>query len=147
MIIGSEIMYHIYDGGSGSSDRRVTIGYCKENPEEVLLQLIRTHCIHSYKSLCWRPIEEYPSNCEGLVIYPVESEDMKGISITGKLSDLMTDKFIKRAEWNKFSPEKFQTTIDKKHEYAEHFDGNNKRKNVYMNIVNDWNDILSKIKC
>lgn len=145
MIIGSKISYRIYDGGDGHMDKEVLIGYCKENPCEVLEKLIKTHCIHSYKTSYCRPIEEYPSNCNGLIIYPVESENMKGISIIGSLSDMMQDENMRRSEWDKFSKDKFQIVIDEKYKYAEHFEDSNSYKNIYREIVRDWKEVINHI--
>lgn len=142
MTMGSKIMYYVWDGGSGTNDQQVTIGYCKESPKEVLTKLIRTHCINSYKEILWRTVEEYPANLSGLMIYPVDDKTMKGISITGFLSELMNEKLMKQSEWSEFSIEKFCNSITKRHELVERLP----YKVKYREIVKDWEAVFSTCK-
>ena len=84
--MGSVIYYHEWDGGSGFEDREYLIGYCKEEPIEVLKTILYTHDIHYYKGL-YRPIDyRCPCNVSGLNIH--ESSGPAGCAITSSLSDL-----------------------------------------------------------
>lgn len=140
MVIGSIIGYYF-----GASSTKGTIGYCKESPIEVLEKLIQTHYIHSYKNSFCTPTYYSPSIHEGITIYPAYSENMKGVSIIGNLSDLMDEKLIKQAEWDKFSLQNFKSNIEELTTYAEHFDDTNTYKSIYREIVKDLNIVFAKL--
>ena len=86
----TKIERHIWDGGSGFSDHQEIVGYCKEEPFEVLKELIFTHIIHYYQGL-YMPIDtRCPNNVGGLVITKYTESEGCGLKtiVTGYLRDL-----------------------------------------------------------
>jgi len=84
----TKISYQTWSGGSGSGDQQILIGYCKEEPIEVLIKVYKEFYIYSYKGL-YRPIDySYPNNCLGLVIDYVKDDAISGMTITGDINDL-----------------------------------------------------------
>lgn len=86
----TKIERHIWDGGSGFNNRQELVGYCKEEPFEVLKELMFTHVIHVYRGL-YMPIDRrYPNNVEGLVITKYTEGEQNGLKtiVTGYLKDL-----------------------------------------------------------
>lgn len=84
----TKISYQTWSGGSGSGDQQILIGYCKEEPVEVLKKVYKNFYIYEYKGL-YRPIDySYPNNCLGLAISYVTDDIISGMSITGLLNDL-----------------------------------------------------------
>lgn len=82
----TRIDFQTWDGGSGIDSCRYTIGYCKEEPLEVLKSVMFTHHVYHYKDL-YMPIDRHhPNNVQGLVI--CQAERISGVTITGNLSDL-----------------------------------------------------------
>ena len=84
----TKIQYRSWDGGEGGDYE--LIGYCKEEPFEVLKKVILTHNVYHYLGL-YRPIDyNFPNNVEGLVIDEVEEMAPKGlkVEITGSIDDL-----------------------------------------------------------
>lgn len=66
--MSTEISYKTYDGGEGSNCPINFIGYCKEEPAEVLKYVLFTHDVYHYGEL-YRPIDErFPNNVSGLCI-------------------------------------------------------------------------------
>jgi hypothetical protein len=147
--MATKILRHIWDGGSGFDDREVLIGYCNEQPIEVLEKLIKTHCIYSYRTSYCRPIEEYPSNCNGLVIKDYNAEDEKqyglDITITRSINDYINFEMFKKHEWNKFDISKFKNRVERIKEYAQHFEDINPYKKIYLNIYEDFKKVYEKI--
>jgi len=84
----TKISYQTWSGGSGAGDKKDLIGYCKEEPVEVLKKIYKEFYIFEYKGL-YRPIDySYPNNCLGLVISYVADDIISEMSITGLLDDL-----------------------------------------------------------
>lgn len=138
---------YYYDGGRGTTDRSFIIGYCKEEPIEVLEKLIKTHCIHSYKQTYCEPISEYPANCDGIMIFDYNNDDCDryGITITKSIDDYMNNEWVKKYEWNKFSLDKFLNTIGKTKTYYQHFDDSNNYKDIYRKIYKDFSSVYSSL--
>lgn len=84
--MGTEIKYQTYSGGDGSGDGSVTIGYCKEEPFDVLKKLLFTHDIYDFLGL-YRPIDYgFPNNVSGLCI--IDSNGPNGCGINSSLENL-----------------------------------------------------------
>lgn len=86
----TKIERHIWDGGSGFNNRQELVGHCKEEPFEVLKELMFTHIIHVYQGL-YMPIDRRcPNNVEGLVITKYTEGEQNGLKtiVTGYLKDL-----------------------------------------------------------
>lgn len=88
--MGSIIHYHEWDGGSGFDDRIYLIGYCKEEPIEVIKKLLYTHDIHHYLGLYMPFDRRCPCNVSGLDID--ESNGPTGCVITLSVNDLKLSK-------------------------------------------------------
>ena len=85
--MATQILYQKWDGGGGYNDSSELIGYCKEEPLEVLKSIIMTHDVYHYLDL-YRPIDyDFPNNVAGLIINKFE-DCCNGITVTGSLSDL-----------------------------------------------------------
>lgn len=75
-----------WSGGSGAGDPQILIGYCKEEPKEVLEAVYETHYIYDYRGL-YRPIDyRFPNNVSGLVLDYVSWDDLRKIGITALVS-------------------------------------------------------------
>ena len=90
----SKISYNQWDGGQGCSDRVILIGYCKEEPKEVLAKVLYTHDIMRYRDL-YRPIDDrFPNNVAGLIVDEIKESSLQSrmvgveLKITGSLEDL-----------------------------------------------------------
>lgn len=82
----SKIEYQTWSGGSGMGDRKILIGYCDEDPREVLEAIHKTHYVYHYKDL-YRPVDyNYPNNCLGLLINYISPEDLENIGIAKVVS-------------------------------------------------------------
>lgn len=138
---------YYYDGGMGTSDRSFIIGYCKEEPIEVLERLIKTHCIHSYKQTYCEPINEVPANMEGIMICEYSTEDCErvGLAVTKNLDDYMENEWMNKFKWNKFTLEGFLKTVGKTKVYYKHFDTNNRYREIYHEIYNDFSNVYSNL--
>lgn len=87
-IMPTEIRYQSWDGGSGVNDKQTLIGYCKEDPKEVLKKVYKEYFINRYKDL-YRPVDyNFPNNVAGLVIKEITFNEVPGCQITGTLEDL-----------------------------------------------------------
>lgn len=137
----TKLYQHIYDGGEGSHDMSIFIGYCKEEPKEVLLKLIKQYCIHSYKTMYCNPIEEVPANMSGLELYEITEKECNtyGIKCFKNIEDYL--KQIEKYKWNEFSIEKLNKKINKLEIYYKHFDEDNSWKNIYKGIWKDFKSI------
>lgn len=83
----TKISFQTWSGGSGAGDPKILIGYCKEEPQEVLKQVYKDHYIYNYQDL-YRPVDyDYPNNVIGLIIEKVSSSP-NGTEIIGTLKDL-----------------------------------------------------------
>lgn len=81
----TKISYQTWSGGEGFNDPVMLIGYCKEEPFEVLKQVILTHDIYHYLDL-YRPIDyDYPNNVMGLIIQDFNEKGLKVISNINEL--------------------------------------------------------------
>lgn len=138
---------YCYDGGMGTSDRSYIIGYCKEEPIEVLERLIQTHCIHSYKRSYCTPIDEVPANMDGIMILEYSNKDcnMFGLKVVKSISDYLNNEWMERNKWNKFSLEGFLKTIGETQVYYKHFDNDNWNKEVYHDIYNDFSHVYANL--
>ena len=89
--MASTIYVHKWDGGSGINDTETLIGYCKEEPKEILKTILYTN-VSVYKYLGHRtPIDcRYPNNVSGLVIKEITDKECEklGIHIVGSFNDL-----------------------------------------------------------
>lgn len=75
--MSTEIRYQTWDGGEGWNCPCNLIGYCKEEPEEVLKFVLFTHDVYHYKDL-YRPIDNgYPNNVTGLYITEFNRDDVQ----------------------------------------------------------------------
>lgn len=87
----SIIYIHKWDGGMGCNDIKTLIGYCKEEPKEILKTILYTN-VSVYKYLGHRtPIDcRYPNNVSGLVIDEITNKECEklGIQIIGSFNDL-----------------------------------------------------------
>lgn len=87
----TKISYREWDGGGSGTNK--LIGYCKEEPFEVLKKVILTHNIYHYLML-YRPIDyDFPNNVSGLIIDKADTKMPKGlkVEITGSFDDLILD--------------------------------------------------------
>lgn len=84
--MGSVIRYREWDGGSGIDDRIYLIGYCKEEPVEVIKKLLYTHDIYHYLGLYMPFDRRCPCNVSGLEID--KSNGPAGCIITSSIDDL-----------------------------------------------------------
>ena len=139
-------MRYKWAGGEGADDRIITLGYCKELKKEVLKRLIKNYVINSYCASSCRPIDEYPSNIDGLLLYDIDDKSMKGVNIVGSIDDYIDTLDFKELKWDKFSIEKFKLKIEELSEYAEHFDDTNFCKQVYRDIVKEFKEIYDELK-
>lgn len=142
----TKLYQHIYDGGEGTHDKSIFIGYCKEEPREVLLKLIKEYRIQSYKTMYCDPLGDSPS--DGLELYRISEEDCNkyGINIFKSIEDYLNlIKKYKQYEWNKFSIEKLDKKINKLEKYYKHFDGDNFWKDVYKGIWQDFKYVKGMI--
>lgn len=86
--MSTKISYQTWSGGSGMGDPEKLIGYCKEEPKEVLEKVYQKYYIYHYKNL-YRPVDyDFPNNCSGLVIREADNNTVPGCTITGCLEDL-----------------------------------------------------------
>ena len=142
-LIGTALYRYVWDGGSGILDRKELIGYCKEPPIEVLKSLVKTHCIHTYKVYYCAPIESYPSNIDGICIYPVYRKDMKGVTITGQLSDFEYE--LQGFIWDKYSKDGLKETIKTTKKIIKGFAKDNPYRVRYTEILRDYEAILEEV--
>ena len=85
--MATQILYQTWDGGEGWNCPTELIGYCKEEPFEVLKSIIMTHNIYHYLDL-YRPIDyAFPNNVTGLIINEFK-DYYNGMTITGNLNEL-----------------------------------------------------------
>jgi len=138
---------YYYDGGMGTTDRSFVIGYCKEEPIEVLEKLIKTHCIHSYKQSYCEPIEECPANMDGIMIMEYSNEDCErvGLAIIKTLDDYLDNEWIEKYKWDKFTMDRFLKTIGKTKVYYKHFDTDNRYKDIYHEIYSDFSYVYNNL--
>lgn len=72
----TQIEYQTWDGGEGWNCPRKLIGYCKQSPEEVLLNVMFKYDVYEYRGL-YRPIDDsYPNNVMGLCISEFNRDDV-----------------------------------------------------------------------
>jgi hypothetical protein len=86
----TKISFQTWSGGDGSGDPVILIGYCKEEPRQVLKHVYKDHYIYHYRDL-YRPVDwNYPNNVIGLIISEVSSDKchLIGCEIVGLLKDL-----------------------------------------------------------
>lgn len=84
----TKISYQTWKGGEGCGDSRILLGYCKEEPKEVLKQTYKNYYIYNYRGL-YRPIDySFPNNVSGLVIEEINDDAIPGCKINGSLKDL-----------------------------------------------------------
>lgn len=82
----SKIEFQTWSGGSGSGDPKLFLGFCSEEPKEVLTRLYQDHLVYYYCDL-YRPIDwNYPNNVEGLIIKPISIEELRRIGVAQTLS-------------------------------------------------------------
>jgi len=138
----TKISYQTWSGGSGAGDQQDLIGYCKEEPIEVLSKVYKEFYIYSYKRL-YRPIDySYPNNCLGLVIDYVKKNVIDGMTITGNICDLNLniafDKSLERTE------ETFKEGIKSAKDWHIFSNMNEERKIEIENIINEIESIVFK---
>ena len=143
--MGSKISRYIWAGGEGADDRIELLGYCKETPVEVLSATIARYMIHSYKERGCRPIQEYPTNIDGLLIHNARDGIPYGFTITGSMNKLLEMQEVQDLIWDKFTKEQFVKTIEDTKKYADHFDISNSYKKKYETIVADFEIVLKQL--
>lgn len=141
----TKLYQHIYDGGEGTHDESIFIGYCREEPQEALLKLIKEYCIHSYREVYCRPIDEVPANMDGLELYGITEKEcnMYGIKCFKSIKSYL--KKIGKYKWDEFSIEKLDERINKLEGYYKDFDEDNSWKNVYKGIWQDFKYVKDMI--
>lgn len=136
--MGSAIYYHEWDGGSGFGDRIYLIGYCKEEPVEVMKKLLYTHDIHHYLGLYMPFDRRCPCNVSGLDIS--ESDGPYGCTITSSIDDL--DLSIAKTNLNK-TKESIFDSLDKCRKWHT-YSFNKKLQKKYWSIIDS---LYESIEC
>lgn len=120
----SKIYFQTWSGGSGCGDPKRLMGYCKEEPKEVLSKVYQTHLIYEYCDL-YRPVDwSYPNNVEGLVIVPISEEELRKIGIIQTLSVYELDlskasiKTVRTKETYEEAYQRAMESIDQKKAYV-----------------------------
>lgn len=90
----TKISYQTWSGGTGCGDHAYALGYCLEEPEDVLSAVLFSHIVYRYKGV-YRPIDDRcPNNVEGLIIESATETKLNKrnpgceIHIKAKLSEL-----------------------------------------------------------
>lgn len=113
----TKIEYKHWDGCNGGWSE--LIGYCKEEPFDVLKKVILTHDVYDYMGL-YRPIDyDFPNNVAGLCIKEAHNtKSPKGckFEITGSFDDLDLSIALTRNKRNR------QTILDSLEECREWHD-------------------------
>lgn len=143
--MASKLSIYLWDGGSGYNDVEILLGYCKEEPVELLKSLVKTYIIHSYRLPYCRPINKYPANCSGLVIKKFDSKNQEeyGFIITKTLEDYKHR--IEDYKWSGFDINLFEKSMINAKEESDQFDNWNEYKELYLQVYKDFKQVFDEI--
>lgn len=142
--MGTLLKFYEYSEFGDSSH---IIGYCKEQPIEVLQKIIKTHRIHSYKTTYCPTIEKYPSHIGGLMILEFEDKkcEMYGIQIIKSVDDYLDTEILNKYKLDKFSMQDFLNSVNREKKKYLKFDDTNRWKQIHKNIYIDFSNTYSKL--